>query len=97
MGDSLGNLTDPRPAPIPREGVRRCEFCESHLTANGEVLTMSEKARALRTLEDRLAAETAAHATTKAQLAQASSRIVELETAAAPAPAPATRSAWGVE
>lgn len=92
--DSIGSLTDPRPAGEP-SGTRTCEYCKSILTARGEVLQLSERARELRTLEDRLSSETAAHTATKAALATAHSRIAELE--AATAPAAPTSSAWGME
>lgn len=77
-----------RPAPI--DG-RRCEFCQCSLSAKGEVLEMSQKARELRNLQDELAKEQAAHATTKTELSAAHTRIAELEKTAT-ASTPSVRS-----
>jgi hypothetical protein len=94
MGDSISSLTDPRPAGDPSpHAPRLCEFCESRLTQTGQVLSMSEKARQLRTLDDRLSNETAAHNATKADLAAARARVAELEAALTP-PAPAKTNSW---
>jgi hypothetical protein len=69
------------PAPAAAiGGDRTCEYCGSHLTAGGEVLRMSDRARQLRTLEDRLERETTAHTATKAELTAAAARIAELQT-----------------
>lgn len=88
MAEPIESLTGNTPPAAERPGGRRtCEFCESMLTANGEVLTMSEKARGLRILSDRHAEEVAAHTATKAQLAAAHARVTELEHAAAAVPA----------
>jgi len=48
----------PTPAPPAREpepsGSVRCQFCESSLTARGEVLRLSPRAKQLRDFEDDL-------------------------------------------
>lgn len=49
--------TDPPPAPPEPAGRRRdlrCQFCECSLTATGDVLKMSDRAKALRDFEDDL-------------------------------------------
>jgi hypothetical protein len=82
MADPIDVLAgDNRPAPI--DG-RRCEFCQCALSAKGEVLEMSQKARELRNLQDDLAREQAAHVATKNALSAAEQRIAELEKTAAP-------------
>jgi hypothetical protein len=63
----------------PPDASRRCEFCGSALTAKGEVLSMSQRARELRNLADDLAREKSAHASTQTQLQQARERVAELE------------------
>jgi peptidoglycan hydrolase CwlO-like protein len=57
MGDTTGDLIPPTPpTPVPDRTSRtkdvRCQFCESTLTATGEVLRLSERAKALRDFED---------------------------------------------
>lgn len=53
--DPLDPLPPPDPDPIPARGIPRdpqpratCEFCECTLTSDGEVLKLSEKAKAWR-------------------------------------------------
>lgn len=79
---------------------RHCEYCDCKLTAKGEVLEMSQRARELRTLEDRLQREQQAHATTKGELVAAAQRVAELQAQlAAMAPAPvidAPAGTWGM-
>jgi septal ring factor EnvC (AmiA/AmiB activator) len=42
------------PEPDPHPASVRCQFCQSSLTARGEVLSLSKKAKQLRDFEDDL-------------------------------------------
>lgn len=58
MGDGNDLLPPPVPSPSPERSPRtkdlRCGFCESTLTPSGEVIKLSERAKALRDFEDDL-------------------------------------------
>lgn len=92
MSDPIETLAGGSPAP--RGEGRACEFCGCQLTERGEVLRMSEQARQLRTLEERLLKEQTAHAETAARLAAAENTIAELRAQLAPPAAP-SRKSWG--
>jgi hypothetical protein len=53
--DLLPPAPAPRVAPPAPSGKIRCGFCESALTGSGEVIKLSDRAKALRDFEDDLA------------------------------------------
>lgn len=95
--DPIDSLTANTPPADAGPQERTCEFCGCRLSRAGEVLKMSEKARAMRQLEDRLAKEQAEHVATKAELSAAIARAAELqrELDAAKNPGAAPGNAWG--
>ena len=57
MADDILNGGAPAPAPVPAAESGKgkkitCQFCESSLAPNGDVLAMSDKSRKLRDLEE---------------------------------------------
>jgi len=65
----------PTPAPPTRPVTRDpvvCGFCESRLTARGEVLRLSDRAKALRDFEDDIE-------DVKRDLADAQAKVAQLE------------------
>lgn len=72
--------------PAPRREVT-CGFCESRLTHRGEVLKLSDRAKALRDFEDDL--EDA-----RRDLVQAQARVTALETEMAEIRAQSAKKDW---
>ena len=72
--------TDPPPVPEPRGAGRlRCGFCDAALTPGGEVLKLSERAKALRDFEDDLADAKADLSAANVTIDTLTSKVAELE------------------
>lgn len=85
---------DPAPAPAPAPSSHRglqCEFCESTLAANGQVLRVGARAKRLRDLEDEIESRDQAIRERETIIAEQKQRIAELE---AQLPKPKARAGW---
>lgn len=94
--EPIAALTGDPAVPAVDSGGRICEYCKSKLTARGEVLEMSPRARELRTLEDRLIREQEDHTRTKAELVAAGQIIADLRSQLAQATEKAKSSGLGL-
>jgi hypothetical protein len=65
----------PSPAPPPRAGRVTCDFCGCQLAANGDVLRMSDEAKAMQKASHALADVRAELAEEQAKLAEANAAL----------------------
>jgi hypothetical protein len=83
--------------PLPSDATPRrakpvvCEFCECRLTANGEVLSMSDRAKKLRDAEDDLRSVSEEAATLGARVKELEAKIAAAAAPPADAPPPKKR------
>lgn len=83
---------DGNPDPRPRRVT--CEFCDSSLTAHGEVIQLSARAKEFRRLDERLETATKQIAALEGQVRDKDGEIAQLRqqlAAATQPPAPARR------
>jgi flagellin-like hook-associated protein FlgL len=78
MAEELIPPNDPAPTPTPTRTNRiTCDFCGCQLAANGDVLRMSDEAKALQKASHKLDELRAELASVQAQLAEANAAIEE--------------------
>jgi hypothetical protein len=75
------DLLPPAPTPLPADRPRKltCEFCECQLAPNGDVMSVSDRAKTYRDLKDKLDALKADLEAARANCTKADTRVRELE------------------
>ncbi|MGH9373372.1 MAG: hypothetical protein ACRD15_17770 [Vicinamibacterales bacterium] len=90
------DLLPPDGNPDPRPRRITCEFCDSQLTAGGEVITLSAKAKEHRRLDERLEAANKRVGELENELRESTATIAQLRQqladATSPKPARSSRS-----
>jgi hypothetical protein len=85
MANELLPPEPPEPPPSSRRSAIVCEFCECKLTASGDILKMSDRAKALRKQEDTIDGLTADVQRLTSELAAVTRERDELKAKTAPA------------